>query len=224
MATRPEPWRSPAMAQAMTQAMAQATGGLSVYEVAHLDLYSCFGSSLSFARDALDLGPGDDRPLTVTGGLPYHGGPGSNYSTHALAAMTEVLRQDPDSLGLVTGVGMHMTSHSAALLSTRPGPPGPTAATAATAAIAATATTGPSATHPSPTVPLAHPADGTARVIAYSTVYSREGPEWTALIAELADGSRTYARLDEPAGAEEDLADSPVAVTTGERKIVTAHR
>jgi hypothetical protein len=61
-------------------------------------------------------------------------------------------------------------------------------------------------------------------VIAYSTVYSREGPEWTALIAELADGSRTYARLDEPAGAEEDLADSPVAVTTGERKIVTAHR
>jgi acetyl-CoA C-acetyltransferase len=216
MATRPEPWRSPAMTRAMAQALAGGagaatdTGGLSVDQVAHLDLYSCFGSSLSFARDALGLGPGDGRPLTVTGGLPYHGGPGSNYSTHALAAMTDVLRQDPDSFGLVSGVGMHMTSHSAALLSTRPGPSDPVTAPPSTAA--------------PPTVPLAHPAEGTARVIAYSTVYSREGPEWTALIGELPDGSRTYARLDQPAPAEEDLADVPVVVTTGERKVVTAHR
>ena len=71
-------------------------------------------------------------------------------------------------------------------------------------------------------MPLARPANGTAQVIAYSTVYSREGPEWTALMAELPDGSRTYARLEEPAAAEEDLADVPVTVTTGERGIVTA--
>ena len=63
-------------------------------EVAHLDLYSCFASSLSFAADTLGT-RSDDRRLTVTGGLPYHGGPGSNYATHALAAMTEVLRRDP---------------------------------------------------------------------------------------------------------------------------------
>ena len=47
-------------------------------------------ASLQFARDA--LGITDDRPLTVTGGLPYHGGPGSNYATHALVAMAEALR------------------------------------------------------------------------------------------------------------------------------------
>ncbi len=212
MATRPQPWRSPAMTRAMTQAMTGAASDLSIDGIAHLDLYSCFGSSLSFAADALGLGPGDDRPLTVTGGLPYHGGPGSNYSTHAMAAMTEVLRQDPDSFGLVSGVGMHMTSHSAAVLSARPGPSTPAAGGALPTI------------DPLPTVPLAHPADGSARVIAYSTVYSREGPEWTALIAELPDGARTYARLEEPVLAEEDLADRPVTVTTGERRIVTAHR
>ncbi len=114
MAARPEPWRSPAMRQAMRSAL----GAVSVDEVAHLDLYSCFASSLAFASDA--LGIESERGLTVTGGLPYHGGPGSNYTTHALAAMTEVLRADPGSLGLVSGIGMHMTSHRAAVLSTRP--------------------------------------------------------------------------------------------------------
>ena len=89
MAARPDLWRSPAMAGAARGAL----GGTAVDDVGHLDLYSCFAASLGFARDA--LGISDDRPLTVTGGLPYHGGPGSNYATHALAAMAETLRDDP---------------------------------------------------------------------------------------------------------------------------------
>ena len=115
MAARPELWRSPAMGAAMHSAL----GEIDADEVAYFDLYSCFASSLSFGIDALGLPAG--RLLTVTGGLPYHGGPGSNYSTHALAAMTEALRRDPGSAGLVSGIGMHMTSHSASLWSTRPG-------------------------------------------------------------------------------------------------------
>ena len=68
MAARPEPWRSPAMAAAMRCCL----GGIASDEVAHLDLYSCFASSLSFAaRCARHRRP--DRALTVTGGLPYHG-------------------------------------------------------------------------------------------------------------------------------------------------------
>ena len=55
----------------------------------------------------------DARPLTVTGGLPYHGGAGSDYLTHAIAQMVRVLRDDPGAYGLVTGVGMHMTKHVA---------------------------------------------------------------------------------------------------------------
>jgi acetyl-CoA C-acetyltransferase len=199
MATRPDLWRSPAMQSAMESAL----GPHSVDDVGHLDLYSCFASSLSFGRDA--LGIGTDRQLTVTGGLPYHGGPGSNYSTHALAAMVEALRRDPGSLGLVSGIGMHMTTHSAALLSTQPGP--------VTATVAG---------DDGPTVPLAASPEGPARVLAWSTNHGREGPQWTATICELADGSRCYARIEEPLPDGVDLAGRTVSVATGDNGVTTA--
>ena len=199
MAARPDLWRSPAMAASV----ASALGPVAADEVAHLDLYSCFASSLEFATDI--LGASGDRQLTVTGGLPYHGGPGSNYGTHALAAMVETLRADPGSLGLVTGIGMHMTSHTAALLSTRPGPVAP-----------------PSGPPELPTVPVATSVDGEAVVQAWSTTYGRQGPEWTALIAEGTDGSRCYARLEEPPDEGIDLSGRTVTVVTGEHRITTA--
>jgi acetyl-CoA C-acetyltransferase len=205
MASRPEPWRSPAMARAMGAAL----GASSADDVAHLDLYSCFASSLDFGADALGLAPG--RALSVTGGLPYHGGPGSNYGTHALAAMTDRLRTDAGALGLVSGIGMHMTSHSAVLLSAEPGPSLPPLVTTDSEA-APTA------------LPVAREADGPAEVIAHSTVFSREGPEWTALICQLADGSRSYARLEDPAREDEDLAGTTVTLRTGEHRVISAER
>jgi acetyl-CoA C-acetyltransferase len=200
MAARPEPWRSPAMAGALRAAL----GHTAIDEVGHLDLYSCFASSLSFASDALGIGPG--RSLTVTGGLPYHGGPGSNYCTHALAAMTESLRADPGSFGLVSGIGMHMTSHTASLWSSRPGAYRPSEPAA-----------------PLPTLPVATDASGPAKVVSFSTVYNRQGPEWTALICDLPDGSRTYARLEDPAPAEVDLAGLTVTVSPTDKGATTAH-
>ena len=95
VAGHPELWRSPAMAAAAGAALAGA--GIGVDDVAYLDLYSCFASSVCFALDALGIGLDDPRAaaVTQTGGLPYHGGPGSNYMTHSLAAMTETLRARP---------------------------------------------------------------------------------------------------------------------------------
>ncbi len=200
MAARPELWRSPAMATAMGAAL----GGIPGEEVAYFDLYSCFASSLSFGVDALGLRA--DRLLTVTGGLPYHGGPGSNYSTHALAAMAESLRRAPGELGLVSGIGMHMTSHSASLWSTRPGTYAPSTAAGEL-----------------PTVPVTGEAEGPARVVTFSTVHSRQGPESTALICELPDGTRSYARLDEPAADDLDLAGETVTLTPGDKGATIAH-
>ena len=37
----------------------------------------------------------DPRGLTVTGGLPYAGGPGNNYAMHSIAVMMEKLRARP---------------------------------------------------------------------------------------------------------------------------------
>ena len=55
VAGHPELWRSPAMAAAAAAALAGA--GIGVDDVAHLDLYSCFASSVCFALDALGIGP-----------------------------------------------------------------------------------------------------------------------------------------------------------------------
>src|SRR5439155_20063495 len=86
-----------------------------------LDLYSCFASSVLFARDALGFNDGVyDRPVTVTGGLPFSGGAGSDYMTHSIATMADRLRKDPGSLGMVSGVGMHMTKHVYAVYSSEP--------------------------------------------------------------------------------------------------------
>ncbi|MBV8161416.1 MAG: acetyl-CoA synthetase, partial [Acidimicrobiia bacterium] len=119
VAERPELWRSDAMQRVSRAALDMAGAG--VDDVGHLDLYSCFASSVLFAEDALGLDDGDDeRPITVTGGLPFSGGAGSDYMTHSIAAMAERLRRDPGSLGMVSGVGMHMTKHVYAAYSSEP--------------------------------------------------------------------------------------------------------
>jgi acetyl-CoA C-acetyltransferase len=112
---------SPAIAAVTDDVLGAA--GRGVDDVARFDLYSCFPSAVEVAMDALGLKGregGDERPLTVTGGLSFHGGPGNNYVAHSVAAMVEACRADPGSLGLTTGVGWYLTKHSAGLWSTEP--------------------------------------------------------------------------------------------------------
>jgi acetyl-CoA C-acetyltransferase len=94
--------------------------GLTPETVDYFDLYSCFPSSIQITRDMLGLSPDADRDLTVTGGLPYFGGPGNNYVMHAIARMIEVVRARPGSRGLVTGNSFYLTKHCAAVYSTAP--------------------------------------------------------------------------------------------------------
>lgn len=97
--------------------------GIGADDVARFDLYSCFPSAVEIALDALGLpGPdaGDPRPLTVTGGLAFAGGPANNYPTHAIAAMVDACRRDPGSVGMVTAIGWYVTKHSIGLYSTTP--------------------------------------------------------------------------------------------------------
>ena len=168
---------SPAMAAASTAALHMA--GMGIDDVAHLDLYSCFASSLNLACDALGI---SDRSLTVTGGLPYAGGPASNYVLHAIATMVDVLRRDPGSVGMVSGVGMHMTKHVFGVYSTTPGEwatPSPV---------------------PEPTRrEITDHHDGPATIATYSVVHARTGePEWGLAVVDLPDGRRAYARTTDP--------------------------
>jgi acetyl-CoA C-acetyltransferase len=110
--------RSPAIAACGRAALEHAGAGID--DVAHLDLYSCFPSAVQIAARELgyDLAS-DSRAPTVTGGLTFAGGPANNYVTHALATLTQRLREDPDALGLSTAVGWYLTKHGVAILGAR---------------------------------------------------------------------------------------------------------
>jgi acetyl-CoA C-acetyltransferase len=111
---------SPAIRLAGAAALSLA--GLTIDAVDHVDLYSCFPSAVEIGAAELGL-PLDDpgRPLTVTGGMTFAGGPGNNYGTHAIATMVGVLRADPGTTGLVTGLGWYLSTHSIGLYGTSPG-------------------------------------------------------------------------------------------------------
>jgi acetyl-CoA C-acetyltransferase len=171
-----------------------------VGDVAHFDLYSCFASSVCFALDALGIAEDDPRAaaVTVTGGLPYHGGPGSNYMTHSLAAMVETLRDDAGAYGVVSGVGMHMQKHAYAALSTSPGLPEPAVPVRAEAA----------------PIPIEGAPEGEATVAAYSVLHGRDGaPERALLVCDVSGGAaRSYAQLD---GGPDALAEAEAEELVG---------
>merc|ERR1719401_1702564 len=79
-------------------------------EVKFMDIYSCFPVAVAVACQ--ELGIQTDRPLTLTGGLPYHGGPGNNYATHAIVAAVERLRASDNARALVTANGGYLTKHA----------------------------------------------------------------------------------------------------------------
>jgi acetyl-CoA C-acetyltransferase len=98
------------------------SAGIDVGAIGCFDLYSCFPSAVQIARDMLGIPDDDPRPLTVTGGLPYFGGPGNDYAMHAIATMMERLRAAPGSTGLVSALGWYLTKHAIGVYATEPRP------------------------------------------------------------------------------------------------------
>jgi acetyl-CoA C-acetyltransferase len=167
---------SPALAASAGAALAAA--GVAVDDIDLFDFYSCFPVAVEMACEMLGLAEDDPRGFTVTGGLPYAGGPGSNYTLHSLAAMCERLRERPGARGLVTGNGWYLTKHSAAVL--------------ASAAPAAAPRPAPSVELPPP-LPVLERADGPARIETYTVVYDREGaPARGIVVGRLDDGDRRF--------------------------------
>ncbi len=109
VAEREQMWRSVAMEEASREAMARARVGID--DIAYLDLYSCFPCVPRIVRDALEIEPTDPRPRPVTGGMSNFGGPGNNYSLHAVCRMAEILREHPGKTGLVQSVSWYLSKH-----------------------------------------------------------------------------------------------------------------
>ncbi len=183
---RADPGRSPAIAAAgdalfaSTSAAARRTVGID--DIDRMDIYSCFPSAVQLATTALGIAPDDARGLTVTGGLPYFGGPGNNYTTHGIATMCDLLREDGGTrLGLATGLGWFVTKHALGIYGSTPPPGGFRRGdtTGAQAAIDATAVG----------VADALPAPESATVVAATVWRDSDGTAAGApVIARLDDG------------------------------------
>jgi acetyl-CoA C-acetyltransferase len=112
--------RSPASTRAIETALDAAGAGLDEIDV--FDLYSCFPIAVFNVCDALGLAPDDPRGLTLTGGLPFFGGAGNNYSMHAIASLVRALRSRLGAKGLVGANGGFLSKYSVGVYSTAPAP------------------------------------------------------------------------------------------------------
>ncbi len=177
--------------------VALSIAGLSIDDLAYIDLYSCFPSAVQIAANELGIPP--ERDLTVTGGLTFAGGPWNNYSTHAIATMVGLLREDPREYGLCTANGGLLTKHAMGIYSARPRSSG-TRIGKPQQHVDARGSRG-----------LAEGHEGRATVESYTVIYGRDGePERAILACDVPDGRRTWAYSSERSICETITANDPI--------------
>jgi len=171
--------------------------GADASDLAHVDLYSCFPFAVE--AGAASLGLDETRPLSVTGGLTFSGGPFGNYVIQAKARMVELLRADPGSLGLVGSLGGNFTKFAFGVYSSDPG----TQAAPAMEDVSKTCAA-------MPTRPYRTGYTGGVRIESYSVDVLPAGPHRITFSTLTADGSRVWASSDEPQLMDALLADEDV--------------
>jgi acetyl-CoA C-acetyltransferase len=203
IAERNELHRSAAIRIGGTRALELA--GLGIDDVDYVDLYSCFPSAVQVAAAELGL-PVDDpaRPLTVTGGLTFAGGPWNNYVMHAIATMAELLVANPGRRGLITANGGYLTKHSFGVYATTP----PTEFRWEDSQ---------PVVDREPTSKAVVAWEGVGAVESWTTPFDREGqPERVFVAVRTPDGARALAVITDAAAAQasvrDDLAGAAVAV------------
>ena len=176
----------PASVMAVQHALDQA--GIGAADLATIDLYSCFPAPVFNICDGLGLDPEDPRGLTVTGGLPFFGGPGNNYSMHAIAETVQRARSAPGSYGLVGANGGIMSKYSVGVYSTTPAAWTPDNSKDLQAEIDGWAAP-----------EQARYADGPATIETYTVKHRRDGARTGIVVGRLdADGRRFVAQGDDP--------------------------
>lgn len=171
-------------AAALASRRALDVAGVGVADLAVFDLYSCFPIAVTDVRDALGIRADDPRPLTVTGGLPFFGGAGNNYSMHAIASMARRLRAEPGTFGFVGANGGFLSKYSVGVYSTAP------------AAWTGFDSTGLQAEIDAWPAPAAAPDDAEAGVVeTYTVDYGREAPAGI-LVCRTPAGERFVAAVE----------------------------
>jgi acetyl-CoA C-acetyltransferase len=165
-----------------------------------VDLYSCFPVAVEVQASELGISP--LRPLTLTGGMTFGGGPFNNYSLQGAAAMVRRLGSDREhTVGLTTAVSGLLTKPAAVLWSTE-APAAPYAVLDVSArAEAATAR-----------LPVDPGLVGPVAIDGYTVVPDRDGTLTTVAVVRRADGVRSVAQSTDPALASRLLAEDQVGL------------
>jgi acetyl-CoA C-acetyltransferase len=185
---RPNVGRSVAMAKVIQETLKIAD--TSVADIDHFDIYSCFPCAVSSACEVLNLPTDGSVSLTQTGGLPFFGGSGNNYSMHGIAEMVNTLRRESDDYGLVTTNGGMLSKHAAGVFSCQPhGVSGKKIDWSTLFLSRFTAEDFPSCS------PAVAPQKG--KIISYTVIYARNVANQCIVIAENENGERFVAQSNE---------------------------
>ncbi|MEN3976701.1 acetyl-CoA acetyltransferase [Emcibacter sp. SYSU 3D8] len=188
--------RAPAMKLSGHKALDMA--GIGLDDISFIDLYSCFPSAVEVACDELGLAYDDPRGLTVTGGLPFFGGPGNSYSLNAIAAMLPKLRAKPGSFGLVGANGGYLSKQGTGIYSTTP-----------TRGNWARENPGSyqGEIDSLPDMPFTETPSGNGTIETYTVAFGRTGPERGIIVGRQADGVRFIANTPADAATLNGLMD-----------------
>ncbi|CAA0102950.1 Uncharacterised protein [BD1-7 clade bacterium] len=160
---------------------ALSLAGIDATQLDFIELYSCFPIAMLIYADALGLPR--DKDMTVTGAMPFAGGPLNNFVIQSTAKMIEKLQATPakgDAKGIVTTVSGMLTKQGFGVYSREPVP-----------YRFADVTDDVIAVNPPKNV-LPNYA-GSATIAAATVLYQKNQPERAVIIADLADGSRCLA-------------------------------
>ena len=197
---RADPARSEVMRKVLTNTLARAETSASDMDL--IDIYSCFPCAVEAACDALNLPRDGSRPPTVTGGLPFFGGPGNNYSMHALAEMTVRLRGGTER-ALVTANGGVLHKHAAMVLANAP------AADGVAPMDWADDDEAPVLDAEDPAVAMsADPTGG--HILTYTVIKNRKGADTAVVMGETETGERFVAYSEDPAVSDPMESESPI--------------
>lgn len=207
---RPNFHSSPAIKTCVNQSLDQAE--ISLSEIEHYDLYSCFPSAVQIAKKELDI-PEEKRNLTVTGGLPYFGGPGNSYTMFSTTEMVRQLRNKPQTYGLLTANSWFITKHAALVMSTIPAKPFEKIDNSSVQKEINAKAIGNFSETPS----------GIGKIETYTVINGRKGLEFALIIGSLEDGTRFIANSEKneillKKMIENEMLDAKVSVSQKEGK------
>lgn len=163
---------------------ALTAANIATSEIDHADIYSCFPCVVDQAANLLDR---KNKPMTLTGGLPFFGGPGNNYTLHGICEVVSACRRTPGTIGLAHGNGGWMSKQAVGIYSTEWAEGVVFADKDEIAAQVAAQIIPGQAEKPS----------GPARLESYIVQHKRGAPTGATVIGRLENGKRFYAKLQD---------------------------